>query len=78
MRLGKLVEAEVVDVNPTANKTEVLEALRAAASKDLVEASEKKAMIMVIGLWVVKFGCQVVTVKLTRLLLQCISKVRIG
>lgn len=72
VQLGSLVEAEIVDIDPTATMAEVLEAIREAASQKTPELAKT---ITVTGLWPIKVGTQVA--KMARRILMLIEKVKI-
>lgn len=75
VQLGNLVEAEVVDIDPTATEADVLEAIRAAASQKTPELVET---ITLTELWPIKAGIQVATAKMDRRTLVLVDKIKIG
>lgn len=73
--MGGFVEAEIVDIDPTATMAEVMEALREAAAQKTPELAET---ITGTGLWPIKAGTQVATAKKARRTLAMLEKVKIG
>lgn len=77
-QLGRLAEAEVVDLDPTVTEAEVLEALRRVVPESMTDAESETDLIRITGLWATRAGTQIATATMSRALLPRLSKVTIG
>lgn len=77
-QLGRLAEAEVVDLDPTVTEAEVLEALKRAVPASMTDAESEADLIRITGLWATRAGTQIATASMSRALLPRLSKVTIG
>lgn len=77
-QLGRLAEAELIDLDPTVTKAEVLEALKKAVPASMPDVESEASLITVTGLWAPHAGTQIATASMSRALLPRLSKVAIG
>lgn len=79
-QLGSFVEMEVVDIDAAADRAEVLAAVRSAIpgdQEDPIVKSERDS-VSITGLWGVRSGYQVATLKVSRYVATSVLKVKIG
>lgn len=77
-QMGNLVEAEIVDVDPTATKEDVMAALLEAVANNDRLSPGVITTAGVTGLWPTRAGTQVASVKLPRVVLDNLNKIKVG
>lgn len=77
-QLGGLTEAEVVNLDPTASKNDVLKALRNVVPAIILDAKMKATFVSITGLWVTRAGNQVTSACMSNRLLHVLDRVSIG
>lgn len=78
MQLGTLAEVEILDLDPTVSREEVLNALKAAVPSNMSDAEAERDLIFITGLWPIQSGTQIATAKMSRQLLNAMDRVKIG
>lgn len=78
IQLGSLTVAEVVDVDPTATREDVQEAIRIAIVQSAPQLLEELPFTTVTGLWVTKLGTHVAAVSMSRRMLARLDKIKVG
>lgn len=77
-RLSSTTEAEIVGIDATADKEEVLKAVIEAVTGDGAAAAAEKAEISITGLWAVRSGHQVATLRVPVSVLRRVQKINVG